>query len=197
MKIYAYLFITVLLLGTGVFLGYKVFSPTATSTSQVNATSIVTMLKQEGFLVTQTYILNQQVSINKDSGSAFKDFFWGQDITASGNMKVGSGVDLNKILANDITVSDRLITLKLPTVETHSIELIGEITLANKQGILKRIFDNNNGFNEAYQALQGVAGTAAMTTTLRVEAENSTKKEITKLLGLVAKDRVVEITFKQ
>lgn len=155
------------------------------------------MLKQEGFLVTQTYILNQQVNINKDSGDAFKDFFWGQDIVASGNMKVGSGVDLNKIFAEDITVTDRLIALQLPPIETHSIELIGEITLTNKQGILKRVFDNNNGYNEAYQALQRVAGTAAATTTLRGEAENSTKKEVAKLLGLVAKDRVVEIMFKK
>ncbi len=196
MKIYAYLFITVLLLGTGVFLGYKVFSPASHTASQVNSSSIVTMLKQEGFLITQTYILNQQVNINKDSGSAFKDFFWGQDIVASGNMKVGSGVDLNKIFAEDITVTDRLIALRLPQIETHSIELIGDLTLANKQGILKRIFNNNTGYNEAYQALQNVAGTAVATTTLRVEAENSTKKEVTKLLGLVAKDRVVEITFK-
>lgn len=197
MKIYFYLFLTALLLGTGIFIGYKAFKPAPAPATTVDSTTIVTMLKQEGFLVTQTYILNQQVTINNETGSAFKDFFWGQDIVASGNMKVSSGVDLNKINADDISVTDKVISLELPPVETHSIELLGDITLANKQGIFKRLFDNNDGYNEAHKALVEVAGQAVVTSTLRVEAENSTKKEISRLLQFFSNTRSLEITFKR
>ncbi len=196
MKYYLLIAATAIMLGTGVYLGYRWFGHT-NQPATVNSQTIVTMLKQEGFLVTQTYIFNQKITIKRDSGSVWKDFFWGQDITALANMKVSSGVDLNKLSVESITVNDHTLNIELPNMETHSVEVIGDITLQNNQGILKRVFNNDDGYNAAYQALQKTALEAAATSTLRAEAEASTQKEVTQLLTLVSKDRKITITFKQ
>lgn len=195
MKFYLTIFATLAVLIGGIYIGYRVFRP-STPSPTIDSQTIVTMLKQEGFLVTQTYVFNQQVKIKTNSGSVFKDFFWGQDISASGNMKVSSGVDLNKINFKDIQVTSHDVTLQLPNIETHSIELIGDLTLQNNQGILKRVFNNDDGYNQAYKALEEKANEAAATTTLRLEAQKSTEKEINQLVQLIAKDRQVRITFK-
>ncbi len=195
-KTYAYIIIAGILIVFGVYLGYRWFRPTSSSPT-IDSQTIVTMLKQEGFLITQTYIFNQQIRINKDSGNAFKDFFWGQDITASGNMKVSSGVDLRKVVFEDLRIQNNIVSLQLPPIETHSIELQGEILIQNTQGILKRIFNNENGYNETYRALEAAARNAVATTTLRLEAENSTREEISRIVEFITKGLQTDITFKK
>ncbi len=177
------------------FIGYKIGKPTPPS-EQVNSQSIVQALKHEGFLVTETYIITQQIKIDRSTGSAFKDFFWGQDITAIGTMKTSLGVDLSKLSPEDISMDAQTITLFVPALEDHGVELIGDITLQNNQGIFKKIFNNDDGYNAAYTKLKESALTAAKSDVVKKEAEENTKKEIARLVRLIAGDRKIEIIYR-
>lgn len=195
MKKYLFLLFAFVLIGFGVYAGYLLFAPRKSAVS-VDSQSIVSMLKREGFLVTQTYIVNQQVGINNRTGQVFRDFFWGQDIVAFGNMKVSTGVDLNKLTDQDIRIEGDNVSVALPQVSVHSTELLGDITLQNKQGILKRIFDYDSGYNTAYQTLRSQAIAGATTTTLMMEAEENTRKEVERIIKLAIPNRDITINFK-
>ncbi|MBU1349160.1 hypothetical protein KJ781_03790, partial [Patescibacteria group bacterium] len=90
-RIYAGIVAIVVIFGGGLLLGWRVFRPVET-TRVVNAQVILTALRDRGFLVTQTFVFDQPVTITKSSGSAFKDFFFGQTITARGAMEVNLGI---------------------------------------------------------------------------------------------------------
>lgn len=182
------------LFSAGVYAGYQVFHPRATNT--VNSQTVLTMLKSEGFLVTQSYVVNQMVTINKSTGSDLKDIFWKQDITASANMKVSSGVDLSKLTAASIQVDGNSITVELPAIETQSAELIGQVLLQNKQGILKKLFNNEDGYNEALAKIKEEALKAAAVPELRTDAETNAQKEIQRLLRYLYPEREVIVKFK-
>ncbi|HLD61300.1 MAG TPA: DUF4230 domain-containing protein [Patescibacteria group bacterium] len=196
MKKYLYLIAILVFVGLGIYAGYVLFAPKDKEES-INSQVILNTLRQEGFLVTQTYIFNQQVTINRNTGSVFKDFFWGQDITASALMKVGSGIDLTKIDFNNIQVEPERIVVRLPNVEEHSVELLGDITLTNKQGVLKKVFDDDDGYNAAFTVLKEEARKTAASDLLRNEAKTSAQKEITRLVRLVDGSREVVVEFSQ
>ncbi|MBI2037777.1 MAG: DUF4230 domain-containing protein [Candidatus Magasanikbacteria bacterium] len=183
------------IVAASLFVGYRLGKPNQPG-EQVSSQSIVQALKHEGFLVTETYIITQQITIDRSTGSAFKDFFWGQDIVAMGTMKASLGVDLNKISPEDITVDARTVTASLPSLEDHGVELIGDITLQNKQGIFKKIFNNDDGYNAAYAKLKEAALAAAKSDVVQNEAKENTKKEIERLVKLIAGNREVEISFR-
>lgn len=184
-----------IVLGLGLFAGYRLGKPKQAD-EQVSSQSIVQALKHEGFLVTETYIITQQITIDRSTGSAFKDFFWGQDIIAFGTMKTSLGVDLNKLSLEDIKVTDRTVSLAVPALEYHGVELIGDITLQNKQGIFKKIFNNDDGYNAAYAKLKEAALAVADTDMIKNEARENTKKELERLVGLIAGDRQVEVSYR-
>lgn len=186
-------FVVALLLA--LFVGYRLGKPTSPS-EQASSQSIMQALKHEGFLVTETYIITQQIKIDRSTGNAFKDFFWGQDIVAFGTMKTSLGVDLNKLSPDDINMGTHTISIIVPALEDHGIELLGDITLQNNQGILKKVFNNDDGYNAAYAKLREAALATAKSDLVKKEAEENTKKEIERLVRLVAGDRKVEIIYK-
>lgn len=192
MKKYLLSIAALILFFGGVFLGYKIFTPDAKE--EVTSNIILTALQSEGFLVSQNYIFNQNVTIDRSTGSLFKDFFLGQTINANANMKVSSGVDLKKITQQDIIVTDKEIQITLPAVETQSTELLGNIILTNKQGIIKKIVNNDDGYNAALTKLKEESTKAVQTPELRAEATQNAQKEIKKFLQFV--DPQKEVTFK-
>jgi hypothetical protein len=183
------------LFGAGLYSGYLVFKPPIKST-QINSEVILTMLKNEGFLVSQTYIFNQMITIDKSSGSEWKDIFWGQTVTASANVKVSSGVNLSKLNPEDIKTENTTIVVALPPVEEQSIEIIGDIMLQNKQGILKKVFDNDTGYNSAYAQIKQEATKAAAQEDLKKQAEMSAIEQITRLVQFISPEKQVTIVFK-
>ncbi len=195
MKVYATIFLVVVIFLGGLLAGYRLFgyrSQTPTITSQ----TIVTALKEQGFLVTQTFVANEQVAIKNDSGSLWKDFFWGQDITAFATMRVNSGIDLTAMTAGDVVLTDHAITVSLPAIENNSVEVVGDITLSNKQGILKRVFNNDDGYNQAYSALKEAAAAAATDPAVVSSAQQSAVNQIERMMKLVDRNRSVTVQFK-
>lgn len=179
----------------GLFVGYRLGKPKQVD-EQVSSQSIVQALKHEGFLVTETYIITQQITIDRSTGSVFKDFFWGQDIIAFGTMKTSLGVDLSKLSLDDIKITSDTLSLTVPAIEDHGVELVGDISLQNKQGIFKKIFNNDDGYNAAYAKLKEAALATAETDMVKIEARENTRKEIERLVRLVAGDRRIEVNYR-
>lgn len=111
-------------------------------------------------------------------------------------VKVSSGVNLTKLTDQDVKVADKQIAIKLPAIEIYSTELLGDIELRNTQGILKKIFDNEDGYNLALGKLIEQAQVTANQEKLVAEAKLSTQKEIDRLIRLVAPDWSVQVVFK-
>lgn len=184
----------IVMLGVGGFVGYRLALPQK-KTAEVTSQSIMQALQREGFLITETYVVTQQITIDRSTGSAFKDFFWGQDITAIGTMKSSWGVDLRKISAEDISLEKTAVTITLPPLENHGVELVGDIALQNKQGILKKVFNNDNGYNAAYAQLKEAALSAAQTEAVQNESKDNAIREIERLVRLMLGDRDVHVQF--
>lgn len=195
MRKYFFLLFTLSVLAFGMYLGYRLFSPTAKQ-EHVTKETIVRELQNEGFLITQTYLVNQSVTIDRNSGSVFKDFFWGQDIRATALMKVGSGVNLKSLNPERITVSPTIVRLELPKIEQYSAEVFGEIAIQNQQGVLKKIFNRDDGYNAAYEQLRSGAFQAAADPLLARAAEDGAQLILSSLVRALAGNREVVITFK-
>ncbi len=194
MKVSIGLIIAVLLVGVGLFVGYELFArrPGPTVTSQ----SVVLALEEQGFLVTQTFTTTQDATIDQSTGSVWKDFFWGQDITAHATLRVSAGVDLRKVKPSDVVVDSRSIHVLLPPIQTQSVEIVGDITLQNHQGVLKRIFDNNDGYNIASNELRAAALRAAIAPDIIRQAQENTLKQVARTLELLDKTKSISVEFK-
>jgi len=185
----------VLLAGLGFYAGWKVSQPEE-YTRTVDAQVILTALRDRGFLVTQTYIFDQPVIIEKTSGSALKDFFFGQTITARGAMEVNMGIDLANVSADDVTITEDVITIKVPGATLFNVRLVGPIEVENKQGLLKRLLQDEDGYNEALSELSKIAEETATREEFVTRATDRAKEEVRQMLGYVAENKTVEVEIK-
>lgn len=183
------------LFGIGLYAGYRVFKPVSLERT-VNAQVILSALRERGFLVTQTYVFDQPIEIKKSTGSALRDFFVGQTITARGAMEVNLGVELANLSSEDIRIEGENITVYIPPIKTFNVRLIGPVDVKNNQGLVKRILQNEDGYNEALAELSRVAEEAAKKPELTQRAQDSAKDEVARLLGYVATDKNIRIEVR-
>jgi hypothetical protein len=195
-KLYAFIIGFVVVLGVGFFLGWRLTQPAAVPKREVNAQVILTALRDRGFLVTQTFVFDEPVTITKSSGSAFKDFFFGQTITARGAMEVNLGIDLAKVTEQDVSIDDQKITVTVPTSSLFNVRLVGPIDVKNDQGILKRILQSDDGYNEALSELSRVAEETAKKPEFLDRAADRAKEDVARLLSYVAQGKTIEIKTK-
>lgn len=159
----------------------------------VTAQSIVQQLNNEGFLVTQGIFVQERVQIEKKSGNAFKDFFLGQTVEASALLHIDAGIDLTKLDEADVEVTDDSIMIELPDVEIRSVSLSGPISLDNKQGIIKRLVDNDDGYNEAIVLLKEKGSEVLSNEDIRMQIEEGSEAQVSRMLQLLTDDKVIEI----
>lgn len=190
------IFLAGLFLATGTFVGYRLFSPRSDVRQEINSQVILTALHDRGFLVTQTLMFDQPVVINKTTGSALKDFFFGQTITARGTMEVNLGIDFAKVNQDDVTVTAEGITVKIPKTTLFNTRLVGPLEVNNEKGILKRLTDTDTGYNEALQMLAQEAEKAAQKPELLERANQRAVEDASRILGYVAGGKPVSIEFK-
>jgi hypothetical protein len=181
----------------GILIGFflPIFRP-AEMTTTITSQSILTAMRDQGFLVTQTYVFDQPVTISKSTGSAFKDFFVGQTIEARGSMEANIGVDLSGLGEQDVSVSNGAVTLRVPRPKIFNTRLVGPIDVKNSQGILKRVLEPNDGYNEALTALAQAAETAAAKDEIKQRAENVSIGELQRLVRLLSPGAAVTIEWK-
>lgn len=185
----------ILLAGFGFYAGWKVSRP-AEYTRNVDAQVILTALRDRGFLVTQTYIFDQPVTIEKTSGSALKDFFFGQTITARGAMEVNMGIDLANVTGEDVSIANDVITIKIPEASLFNVRLVGPVEVENKQGILKRILQDEDGYNEALSELSKIAEETATQEEFIARATDRAKEEVKQMLGYVAQGKAIQVEVR-
>jgi len=187
---------TALVFAIGMYAGYRVFRPAMPKQPEINAQAILTALHDRGFLVTQTFIFDQPVTIKKTSGSAFKDFFLGQTIVARGTMEVNLGMDLANTSEQDVKVNGDTVTITLPRATLFNTRLVGPIDVDNTQGILKRIIDSDDGYNEALNALSKTAEEMAKRPELLQRADERAKEDVARLMGYVAEGKRIVVVLK-
>jgi hypothetical protein len=192
MKQYFFIIIIFLVLILGFVLGYMVFKPQPES--KIDSLVIYNKLQNQGFLVTQDYVLQQNLNIDNTTGQWWKDIFWGQQIEASGIMKVNLGVDLQKLQPDDVLANEQII-IDLPEIEIKSVELVSDINLENSQGVFKRLLDNDDGYNQALMQLKQSARQAALQPEIIQTTRSATIQEISKLVNLIVDNKEVIINF--
>lgn len=180
----------------GVLIGYGIFQPKPGPKQEISSQVILTALHDRGFLVTQTYMFDQPVTIKKTTGSALKDFFFGQTITARGTMEVNLGIDFAKVSQDDVSISADGLTVKIPKTSLFNTRLVGPLEVNNEKGILKRLTDTDTGYNEALQVLTQEAEKAAQKPELRERADARAKEDATRILGYVAQGKKIVVEFK-
>jgi len=163
---------------------------------KVSSQTILTALRERGFLVTQTYVANESVKIENDSEDFWRKLVWGQAIKAYGVVEVNLGVDLSKLEESDIKISKDKITVAIPKVNVFNSRLVGDVSLENKQGLLKRIFENDDGYNQAVSALVNQAEQNILTAEVLTTANDKAVEEIKRLVGYFVEDREVEVVIK-
>jgi hypothetical protein len=186
----------IVIFAVGLFVGWKMFSPHPVQTTTINAQTILTALHDRKFLVTETYIFDTPITITRSTGSAWQDFFLGQTIEARGTMEVNVGVDLSQITEEDIMINKAggTVTLNLPGSTIFDTHLIGPIELKNRQGILKRVINSDDGYNDALAALNAAARESATKPELVVRADARAREDVRQLLQYVTRGQVVEVT---
>lgn len=145
----------------GFLLGRYVFPDDSRAEERVSSNTLVKEVTAQGFLVTQTIVAEQKVSYTVDNGSDWSNFWWGHEVTARATMQTTYGVDLGKLKESDIYVNDanKTVCFAYPANEIKSIALAGEIEVATKSGIFKKLFssDTNGDYNRAFELLRNEA----------------------------------------
>jgi hypothetical protein len=169
----------------GAIAGRIWFSPETSIKTYVTSETILTALRDQGFLVTQTYLFDQPVTINKTTGNPFKDFFVGQTVEARGTMEANLGLDLSKLSTDDVSVSASEITVRIPQASLFNTRLVGPIEVKNTQGIVKKFLEPDDGYNLALQELTRASTEAATKPEIIQNAQDASIKEITRLVQLI------------
>jgi hypothetical protein len=183
------------LVAGSMYIGWSVAKPEKT-VRQVTADIILTTLHARGFLVTETYVFDEPITIENKDGT-WKDYLFGQTIEARGTMEVNLGVDLQKVKEEDVQFKLNKLVIYLPPAEIFNTSLMGRIDVSNKQGILKRLLDSDDGYNQALAELTRQAEQAAQKEDLVKKANDSAIEEVTRILGYIVKDKDVEVLIKE
>ncbi len=162
-------------------------------TSQV----ILSALRDRGFLVTQSFVFNENIKITSDPNSFWRQMLWGQAINAYGIAEVNLGVDLAKLGEDDVKVETEKVTVSIPAVEIFNSRIVGDINLENKQGILKRIFEWDDGYNQAVAEMIKQAEENATTSEMLAAANTKAQDEIKRLVEFIVKDKIVEVIIQE
>lgn len=112
---------------------------------EVTSRTVLDRVSNAYFVVTRTVIVDQESQIEVDRGSSWSNLLWGQTITTEAPVRVDVGVDLTGLTEEDIKVNRvaRTITIDLPEASVLDASLAGPIEVSNRQGILKRLLDND------------------------------------------------------
>ncbi|HUT21845.1 MAG TPA: DUF4230 domain-containing protein [Candidatus Bipolaricaulota bacterium] len=184
----------VALIGASMYVGWSVAKPEKTQ-RLVTAEVILTTLHAQGFLISEKYVFDEPITIENTQGT-WKDLFFGQTIEARGVVEVSMGIDLQKVKEEDVDFQLNKVILYLPQTEIYNTRLVGRIDVQNKQGILKRLLDSDDGYNQALEELTVQAEAAAKQENLQKIADENAVAEITRILKLVVKDKEIEVRFK-
>jgi Protein of unknown function (DUF4230) len=194
-KLFGAVVIVVLVLALGVAIGYF-FTRDAKTVREISGQTILSALRERGFLVTETIVSTVATTIKTNETSVWKKLLWGQEIQASAVVEVNLGVDLAETQAGDIQVTGSKVLVKISSAKIFNSRLVGDIDVENKQGLLKRILENDDGYNQAMAELIKQAESAATSTEMMSAANEKAREEIKRLVGYMAPGKEVTVEIK-
>jgi hypothetical protein len=192
-KIFTYVGAAIVILAIGILAGW--WGTKRIAEPQVTSQVILSALRDRGFLVTQSFVYNESIKITNSSESFWHDLLWGQAIQAYGITEVNLGVDLAKLGEDDVKFEKDKVKVTIPAVEIFNSRIVGDINLENKQGVLKIIFENDDGYNQAMVEMIKQAEASATKDEMLVNANQKAQEEIKKLVEFFVKDKVVEVVI--
>jgi hypothetical protein len=114
--------------------------------AQENITSLTVLNKiaDHYFIVTKTAYLDQKTEIEIDQGSTWSNLLWGQTLIARGMIRIDIGVNLFELTEKDIIIDhkNKTVQINIPPATIMNSSQTGGIEVSNKQGVLKRLLDN-------------------------------------------------------
>lgn len=115
------------------------------SQREITSRMVVEKISDQSFLVSKTVFLDEQVIIEVDQGSNWSNFWWGQQISAEGLVRIDVGVDYSKLTEEDITVDpdNKNVIIDLPEAEILDASVQGPIEVESNNGILRQLLDND------------------------------------------------------
>jgi len=189
-KFFFGLAVALVVLGSGIAIGWLVGKNSKTVRT-ISSQTIVSALQERGFLVTETAVSTVSVIIKTENDSIWRRILWGHEINASGVVEVNWGVDLIRITEDDVVLENNKLILTIEPVEIFNSRVIGDINLENKQGILKRLFEHDDGYNQAQSKLIGQAEDSIFDFETFTRANSKAIEEIKRLLKFIAPDKEI------
>jgi len=197
MKKFIYAIVIVFLIfAAGMLIGWWATRSNPNET-KVTSQAILMALRDRGFLVTQSSVINQTVKISVQQDTLWNRLLWGQVINATGVVEVNTGVDLAKLSDADVQVGSNTVTVYIPSTTIFDARVVGDINLDNSQGILKRLLENNDGYNQATAELVKEATTASSQPDQISSATQKSIDEVKRLVGYISGGKEVEVMTKQ
>lgn len=187
--------IGLLLIGVGVLIGWKILQP-KTAVRQVDSQIILTALQERGFLVTKTLVSTVSATIKTDEVGFLKKLLWGQEVKASGVVEINLGVDLKNLSSDDIEISGNTVKVVMPQAEIFNSRLVGDVNVENKQGILKRFLENDDGYNQAMEELLNQAEKSLVSEGVLQSATDKAGEEIRRLVGYLAPENEIVLVVE-
>ena len=111
-------------------------------------------------------------------------------------MEVNLGIDLAKVAEQDVVIQDDKIVVTVPAASLFNVRLVGPIDVKNEQGLLKRVLQNEDGYNEALSELSKIAEETAKKQEFVDRATERAKEEVSRLVSYVAQGKTVEVNVK-
>lgn len=157
--------------------------------TEVTSRTVLDRISDSYFVVTKTVILDQSSDIEVDRGSSWSNLLWGQTIEARADVRLDLGVDLSGLTEKDIEVDHlaKTVTITLPEATILDASLSGSIEVSNRQGILKRILDNDPTGDHNLASAQLVSDARAAISE-RPELTDEAREDSAKILKLVIED---------
>ncbi|MBU2566787.1 DUF4230 domain-containing protein, partial [Patescibacteria group bacterium] len=100
------------------------------------------------------------------------------------------------VTSDDVTIDGDNISIAIPQATLFNVRLLGPIEVENKQGILKRVLQNEDGYNEALSELSKIAEETATKEEFINRATDRAKEEVQQLVGYVAQGKTIQILVK-
>ena len=127
------------------------------------------------------------------SGSAFKDFFVGQTITARASMEANLGIDLSDLSADDLRVEGSTISVRIPHATVFNIRPLGPLDVKNRRAASSTPPRRGRWLQ---QALAGLNRAAKMPPSGRKLERADIASASSRLLALTAPGMATEISFR-
>lgn len=146
---------------TGMIITLRNIEPQDENLEEINVVitsqTIIERIQHRAFLVTNSIISQEETQIVVDYNSDWSNFWWGKELTATANVQTDIGLDLTKLLEEDIAINheEKTITITLPDPEVFNSSVVGDIDTTSSLGVFKKLFpdDPNDDYNLAKQQL--------------------------------------------